>query len=330
MSDQVRSIELVIVKSELGAGTRGASLGVDAMKTAALTRNLNKTPFSLLESKEVEVQNDLLFTPLEFDGAKRISGIKEVLTNVSDAVSETLSEKKYPLVLAGDHSTAAGTISGIKKAYPNKRLGVIWIDAHADLHTPYTTPSGNMHGMPLAMVAGLDNLDCKSNTPNDLEKSDWEDIKNIGVAGSKINLEDLVFIGVRDTEEQEDFLISNNNIKNVTVSEVCSKGTSKIVEEVLDYLVDTDIIYVSFDVDSLDKAISEGTGTPVADGLSIVQAKELNCKLVKSDKVVSWEMVEVNPTLDDKNKMANIALDVLCDVHEALNSAKFKLTESAI
>ena len=318
MSAKPKLKELVIVKSELGAGTRGASMGIDAMKTAALTRNLTNTPFSLLESKEVAVKNDLLFQPLEGSSAKRVGGIKEVLKNVSDSVSETLVDNKFPLVLAGDHSTAAGTISGIKKTYPDKRLGVIWIDAHADLHTPFTTPSGNMHGMPLAMVAGLDNKDCQSNQPTELEVSSWEEIKSIGTDSAKVKLEDLVFIGVRDTEEQEDYLISENKIKNVTVAELCDKGSDKIVDEVLEYLSDTDIIYVSFDVDSMDKAISEGTGTPVADGISIVQAKALNTKLVKSDKVVAWEMVEVNPTLDTENKMANIALDVLIDVYDVI------------
>ena len=156
------------------------------------------------------------------------------------------------MVLASDHGSAGGTIAGIQKAHPNKRLGVIWIDAHGDLHTPYTTPSGNMHGMPLATALREDNLESKSNEPNEKVVALWEELKNFGSDGARFSAEDLVFIAVRDTEEQEDAIMDRLNITNHKVEDVRSEGAKAILDKTLNQLTECDIIYVSFDVDSMD------------------------------------------------------------------------------
>lgn len=306
MSKKVKFIE---VNSELAAGTRGASLGVGAVKTASL--NKKNDFFKHYESVEVQVHNEKLWDDEnKFPKAKRIDGVYQVLKNVSDAVSHEI-KNNYPVVLAGDHSTAAGSICGIKAANPDKRLGVIWIDAHADLHTPYTTPSGNIHGMPLAIAMAEDNLESKVNEVKGETLELWEKCKKVGIDGAKLNPEDLVFIVVRDTEKPEDEFIARNNIKNYSYDEVKEKGVKKVADETLDRLSDCDIIYITFDVDSIDSKFSMGTGTPVPNGLTPDEAKELNVALVKSEKVVCWEMVEVNPTLDTINKMAENTFDVL-------------------
>jgi arginase len=156
-----KTLKIIEVKSEIGAGTRGASLGVDAIKIAAL--DFGSRFFKKHKSVEVPNENHLLLEGTGSPFAKRISGILTMVERVSDEVAATLSKDEFPVVIAGDHSTAAGTIAGIKATYPKSKLGVIWIDAHADLHSPYTTPSGNMHGMPLAMALDEDNLDSKVN-----------------------------------------------------------------------------------------------------------------------------------------------------------------------
>lgn len=302
-------IKFIEVNSELAAGTRGASLGIGAVKTASL--NKKNDFFKHYESTEVEVYNEKLWDDeFKYPNAKRIDGVYQVLKNVSDTVSSEI-KNNYPVVLAGDHSTAAGTICGIKAANPDKRLGVVWVDAHADLHTPYTTPSGNMHGMPLAIALAENNESLKVNDIKGETLDYWIKCKNIGVEGAKMKPEDLVFIVVRDTEEPEDKYIAQENIKNFTYDEVKQKGVKQIATETLERLKDCDMIYISFDVDSMDSKFSVGTGTPVPDGLTPDEAKELNVALVKSDKVVCWEMVEVNPTLDTVNEMAENAFDVL-------------------
>lgn len=305
----MRDIKLVEVRSELAAGTRGASLGIDALKIASLDKKSDF--FTQFDPINVQDANNYLWKGNQFPYANYIDGVYQVLKNVYSTIESLRLEKKFPIVLAGDHSTAAGTIMGIKAAEPEKRLGVIWIDAHADLHTPYTTPSGNMHGMPLAMVTQLDNLESKVNEPSEETITYWERIKRIGGDQPKIDPRDIVFISVRDTESPEDFLLNKFGIKNFKTSEVREKGIIKIAAETLERLKNCDQLYISFDVDSLDTSISVGTGTPVPDGLTIEEAILLNAELIKDKRVCCWEIVEVNPTLDSENTMAEAAFEVL-------------------
>lgn len=305
----MRDIKLVEVRSEIAAGTRGASLGIDALKIASLDKTSDF--FTKFDPINVPDANNFLWRGNKHPHAKYIDGVYQVLKNVYSTIESLRLEKLFPIVLAGDHSTAAGTIMGIKAAHPEKRLGVIWIDAHADLHTPYTTPSGNMHGMPLAMCIQTDNRDCEANQPAEETVQYWEKIKKIGGDAPKILAKDIVFISVRDTEAPEDFLIKKYGIKNFSTEEVRKLGITKVAAEVLDVLRDCDQIYISFDVDSLDSSISKGTGTPVANGLTVKEALELNTELIKDKRVCCWEIVEVNPTLDSENLMAENAFDIL-------------------
>ena len=303
----MKKIRLIEVKSELGAGTRGASLGPDAMRIAAL--NSSSTFYSSYESKEVPNENELLWSMNPTPNAKYIGGIRTMYERISASISEELNAGTFPFVIAGDHSSAGGTIAGIKAAYPNKRLGVVWVDAHADLHTPFTTPSGNVHGMPLAVSLGEDNLDCAMNPVSVEEKEHWDAMKNTGGGSPKIEAQDLVFIGVRDTEEPENYLLSKREIKNFTVAESRELGMETMAEKALGMLSDCDMIYVSFDVDSLDSSISMGTGTPVKNGFTVSEMDVILSTLVASPKLVCFEVVEVNPKLDNQcNRMAEEAL----------------------
>lgn len=312
----MRDIKLVEVRSELAAGTRGASLGIDALKVASL--DLKSDFFARFDPINVPDANSFLWKGNGHPHAKYIDGVYQVLTNVYETIRALRLEKKFPIILAGDHSTAAGTIMGIKAADPDKRLGVIWIDAHADLHTPYTTPSGNMHGMPLAMCIGTDNITQKINEPEAETVDYWEKIKEIGGEQPKILPEDIVYIAVRDTEEPEDYLINTHGIKKFTIDEVRREGIASIARQALAVLSACDQIYISFDVDSMDSSISKGTGTPVPEGLSVEEAIQLNAELIKDKRVCCWEIVEVNPTLDTENLMAENAFEVLESTTQSL------------
>jgi len=305
----VKELKIIEVKSEIGAGTRGASLGVEAMKIASL--DMNSDFFNQYESVEVENVNELLFDGARHSYAKFIDGVMIMEERVCLEVYETVWEEDFPLIVAGDHSTAYGTMAGIKKAYPQARLGVIWIDAHADFQTPYTTASGNMHGMPLAMACGIDNLECKVNDPRGETLEYWEQIKNVGMPGPKIYPEDIVFVSVRDLEKPENYLVNKYNINFIETEDIRKLGGARIAARALEMLDHCDLIYVSFDVDSMDSRISTGTGTPVPNGLTVDEAKTLNVELAKSPKVCAWEIVEVNPTLDTENRMAESAFEIL-------------------
>jgi arginase len=314
----IKPIKLIEVKSEIGAGTRGASMGVDAIKIAALDFGSNF--FKKFKAVEVQNENHLLLEPVVNDYAKRIKGIYTLNERLANEIKKTLLKEEVPIVLAGDHSSALGTISGIKMAYPNKRVGVIWIDAHADLHTPYTTPSGNMHGMPIACVLGEDNKERQQNKPDDETIEYWEKLKALGGITPKINYNDLVYIALRDYEPQEEFLIKKNKVRVFNLQEIRKKAVERVAIESLNYLDHCDIIYVSFDVDSMDSRISSGTGTPVPNGITEKEAGNLIYYIMRSKKIVCFEMVEINPTLDKENLMAENAFEILQKATNQLNN----------
>lgn len=310
-----KPIKVIEVKSEIGAGTRGSSMGVDAIKIAGL--DFNSRFFKRHASVEVPNENHLLLEASGSPFAKRISGILTMVERVEKEVSQTLNAGEFPIVLAGDHSTAAGTISGIKLAYPKARLGVIWIDAHSDLHSPYTTPSGNMHGMPLAMALDEDNLDMRINNPDQETINYWYQLKNTGNIAPKITYRDLVIISARDMEKPEEYTLKKNKVKMVSTAEVRKRGVERVVIDTLKYLEDCDLLYISFDVDSIDPTISKGTGTPVPQGLTEKEAGGLISRLITNQKICCFEIVEVNPTLDKENQTAEHAFEILIKASNA-------------
>lgn len=314
------NITFLINKSEITAGTRGASLGPDAIITAA--RKIGSSVFSDNKLDEIKNWNDLLNTPVKYPYAKRIIGLLNVYEELNSKISSLLNANEFPFVLAADHGSAGGTISGIKSAFPNKRIGVVWIDAHADIHTPYTTPSGNLHGMPLASVLDIDNLECKINDIDTDTEKYWNKLKNVGGVSKKINSEDLVYVGVRDTEAGEEAVMKQFEIKSIEVEEVRKKGVSEIVKMINERLKDCDVTYVSFDVDSMDPNLtSHGTGTPVPNGITPAEAKGLLMELASNPKTVCIEVVEVNPCLDEKkNTMAEVTLDIVEAVAETIKN----------
>ena len=305
----MKNIKLIEVPSEIGAGTRGASLGIDAIKIAALDFMSNF--FIHFPSEKIQSENKLLFEPIESPYAKRIKGVIGMYDKVSKAISDSIKNNFIPVVLSGDHSNAGATIAGIKIAKPKSRLGVIWIDAHADLHTPYTTPSGNMHGMPLATAINEDNETCAVHELDAETIKNWEYLKKIGKIAPKVLPEDVVFISLRDYEKEERHIIEKYGMKVVTTNEVRRKGTEIIYRSIIRHLAHCTDIYVSFDVDSLDSSISKGTGTPVSNGLKEREAEDLISKFMQNRKVCCFEITEVNPTLDKENLMAEIAFNIL-------------------
>ena len=304
-----KQIRLLEVKSEVGAGTRGASLGIDAVKIAAL--DFRSDFFKTHRSINIPDDNAALFGMIESRYAKRIRSVLKMYERVAAAVRDTLKDGKFPIIISGDHSTSGGSIAGVKMAYPDSRLGVIWIDAHADLHSPYTSPSGNMHGMPLATALAEDNIENKVNTLDYETIELWERLKNVGDITPKVEYRDLLFMTMRDFEEQEGYLIKQHRVKNYTTAEIRKTGVTKVCREALKYLAQCDKIYITFDVDSLDPTVSRGTGTPVKGGLNEREAADIILEFVQNEKVCCLEFTEINPTLDSENVMAETVFEIL-------------------
>lgn len=305
-----QEIKILKNRSDIGAGTRGADMGIDAIEIAAINQNNNY--FNSYPFEDIETENESIYNKVNNSFAKRIGSVYNVCERLSDRVSDSIGKGMYPIVLSGDHSSALGTLSGVKTAHQDKTMGVVWIDAHADLHSPYTSPSGNVHGMPLAAGLSIDNKAYQVNEVPEETALLWNKLKGVGIDEQKLEYSNLVYFGVRDTEDPEDGCMEENNIKNYTVDEVRFRGLEICIKEAVDQLQNCDVIYISFDVDSLDcDRISKGTGTPVPRGFDIDEVVAIINSFVRTGKTACFEVVEVNPTLDDKNKMAVAAFEVL-------------------
>lgn len=320
-------IKLVKNRSDIGAGTRGADMGVDAIEVAAI--NKGNDYFNRFVFEDIKTHNESIYDKVRNTVAKRIEYVYEQCSRVSASIKTVLQDGYFPVILAGDHSSALGTISGIKAAFPDKCIGVVWIDAHADMHSPYTSPSGNIHGMPLAAAMGLDNLECSINDVGNTTRKWWNAMKDIGIEQTKLLPEHLVFFGVRDTEMPENVLMQKHRIRNYKVAEVRHRGLERCVAEALERLQQADLIYISFDVDSMDcDLVSYGTGTPVSKGFDPEEVERIIDLILLSGKAIAFEIVEVNPLLDTKgNKMAETAFEVLDVVTKTIEQVYHQETE---
>jgi arginase len=309
-------IKLLKNRSDIGAGTRGSDMGIDALEIAAINQEDDFFHRHLFE--DIATHNETIYQKNNNSFAKRIDHVVQQCERVCHSVSTNLQKGYFPIVLSGDHSSALGVISGLKKANPDKKIGVVWIDAHADLHSPYTSPSGNIHGMPLAAAMNLDNLDCRINQVSKETVDSWQQLKNIGEKGPKMAPEHLVYFGLRDFESAEESLINQFDIMHFKVEQMRHVGLDDCVQRAILHLQSTDIIFISFDVDSLDcDQISYGTGTPVKSGFTSEEALFIIELVISTGKVACLEVAEINPLLDNKgNKMAETAFGILAQVEK--------------
>ncbi len=310
----MRSVEIISIESDFGAGKKGAKLGPQALIRLINQQNIKQ----ISHANNLRIVADDLEENTAHPFNKNIESIFEVQQLAVDAIEKTLSKNLFPFILSGDHSNGCAGISAIKNFHSDKRIGVIWIDAHADLHSPFSTPSGNMHGMPLAAALGTNDLIEEANEVDAESIVVWQQLMHLGSKkiSPKILPTDLVFIDLRDTEEDEEILLSNKNISYYTPQLRTEIGIEQILVNTLAHLKDCDLIYVSFDVDSLDPNISIGTGTPVPNGMSESEAVYLLKNLINHPKTVAFEITEINPLLDREKPMEEVAARILAKIFE--------------
>ncbi|WP_331774357.1 arginase [Sulfurospirillum sp. 1612] len=308
-------IKLIEVPSDLAGAKSGASMGINALKLSSL--HDGSKYFEDFPSVVIQDENRAVYDGTPHTCAKYIDKVALVIERVAEEVKKTKEQALFPIVMAGDHSTCAGTMLGLKMAYPHDRIGVVYIDAHADFHTPFTSPSGNMHGMPLAIATDLDNQEVAIQTPSVAERAHWDALKSL--AGTRaIDPRDIVFCALRDYEPAEAHLLEQYGIKNYSTSKITYEGVKKVVENIFEDLAHCDHIYVSFDVDSIDPLYIPGTGTPSDGGISFEQALQLNMELIKNPKVCCWESAEINPILDKQNISGKYSFVILDEVTKSL------------
>ena len=307
-------IKIIKNRSDIGAGTRGSDMGIDAIEIAAI--NVKNDFFNVHPYADVKTHNETIYNKNKNTFAKRINFVCEQCHRLRDEVKKELKKGFFPLILSGDHSSALGSLSGIQMAYPDKEIGVIWLDAHADIHTPYSTPSGNVHGMPIAAALSIDNREFSKNKVSESTEKNWLRMKNMGNKSPLIKPENLIYFGVRDTEKEEDQIIQSKKIKNFSVDEVRGFGLKSCIDQTIQQLISTDLIYISFDVDALDcDLFSRGTGTPVSKGFVTKEIISIIKGIKDTGKLVALEICEINPLLDNKgNQMAESSFEIISSV----------------
>ncbi|MFC4777384.1 arginase [Paenibacillus sp. GCM10023252] len=288
----VESVSIVTVPFDGGGSRRGASQGPEAIIQAGLERKLMnlglaatvEEPVGPLELKDMGNIPELKYL-------NEVAGINEMLAG---RVASIAGGSSFPLVLGGDHSIAIGTLAGLAQHY--NQLGVIWIDAHSDMNTPETTPSGNIHGMSLAVSLG----------------QGVEKLTSIGGSAAKIRPRNVVIIGARQLDPGEREYIRKEGITCFTMTDIDKLGMPRVMEEAIRVASEgTDGVHVSFDIDSVDPNIAPGTGTPVQGGLSYREAHLAMEMLYESGIVTSAEFVEVSPTLDQGHRTSRLVVELI-------------------
>lgn len=279
-------IAIIGVPIDLGAGTRGTNLGPEAIRIAGIVKRLEAIGYEVEDRGDITADRRASKT-VEGSNLKNLNEVSRVNRLLCEEVSQVMDKGMIPVVLGGDHSIAIGTIFGVLKH--KKNLGVIWFDAHGDINTPETSPSGNIHGMPVAVLMGMGN----------------EALTSIGGNDSFLKRENIVYVGSRDLDAGERKAMKEQGIKVFTMYEIDDMGIKKVMEEAIKIAGDgTDGIHVSFDLDAMDPEVAPGTGTKVAGGMGYRETHYALEMIAKSEKLVSVEFVEVNPLLDKENSTA--------------------------
>ncbi len=268
-------------------------MGPSAIRYANVKERLERAGYHVKDLGNINVPTPETYT-IENPKLKYLKEVKMVNEELAKQTHQILNEGRFPLVLGGDHSIAIGTIAGLATHYKN--MGVIWFDAHGDINTPESSPSGNIHGMPLAISLG------KGHT----------DLVNMMNFAPKIRPENVVIIGARDLDKGEREFIKENGMKVFTMHEIDRLGMAKVMEETIQYLKErTDGVHLSLDLDGLDPHDAPGVGTPVSGGISYREGHLAMEMIAEANILISAEFVEVNPILDERNRTAEIAVGLM-------------------
>ncbi|QQS35900.1 MAG: arginase [Ignavibacteriales bacterium] len=290
-------VNIIGFPMDLGADRRGVDMGPSALRIADIQVKLEQLGYKIIDSGDIHIQimeQQRITNPR----LKYLNEILKTSTVLAKKVEKVLDQGHFPLCIGGDHSMALGTITGIAAHCRKNRLklGVIWIDAHADMNTDQTSPSGNIHGMPLSALMGVGN----------------DKLVNFMGFAPKVKPENCALIGIRSIDSLEKEIINKLKVPVYTMSDIDKLGIHRIIVRVLkQFREKVDHIHISFDVDSVDPAVAPGVGTPVPGGLSYREAHLLMESIAECGCMSSLEIAEVNPILDDKNKSALFTADVI-------------------
>jgi arginase len=289
-------IAIIGAPMDLGAGRRGVDMGPSALRLAGLDERIAELGYEVYDLGNVPVAQPES-THFGQERARFLPEIAQTCTRLGEMTYRAVTEQKLPLVMGGDHSIAIGTVAGISRAYREKgeKIGLIWVDAHADMNTPATSPSGNVHGMPLAC--------CIGQGPSELT----------GIFGfvPKIDPKNVAIVGLRDVDRTEVPYVREAGVSAFTMREIDERGLRSVMTEAIQRASDgTAGFHLSFDMDAVDPAEAPGVGTPVRGGLTYREAHLAMEILCDSGKIAGMEIVEVNPVLDTANRTAILGVEL--------------------
>jgi arginase len=282
---------------DLGSGRRGVDMGPSAIRIAGLAERLQELGYSVADDGDLDIKN-IEELKVGDTRARFLREIARASRQLAGKVERLVLRRQFPLVLGGDHSISVGTVSGIARAAKaeRKRVGLLWIDAHGDINTPETSPSGNIHGMPVAALFG-------EGPPA---------LTGIGGNGAKVRPKNVAMVGIRSLDDGEKVRLKKFGVQVHTMSDVDRHGVHRVMKQALARVTDgTDYVHVSFDLDAVDPTVAPGVGTPVNGGLEYREAHHIMELLHDSGVMTSLEMVEVNPILDDRNTSAVFAVELV-------------------
>ncbi|HKH10608.1 MAG TPA: arginase [Rubrobacter sp.] len=280
------------VPMDLGQGRRGVDMGPSAIRYARMEASIEELGHPVTDLGNARVPIPELVESDE--SVRHLDAVRAVCEEVAERAEAVVSEGLFPIFLGGDHSISVGTVSGVARPFGG-RTGVIWLDAHADFNTPETSPSGNIHGMPLATLTG--------NGPPGLVE--------IGGPGASVSPEDVVLIGLRSVDLEERNLLRRAGARAYTMKEIDAYGVARVVRQAMKDLGHVDRLHLSFDLDVLDPEIAPGVGTPVRGGLTYREAHLVMELINEAGVVTSLDVVEVNPILDVRNGTAALAVELV-------------------
>jgi arginase len=283
-------ITVVGIPMDLGQARRGVDMGPSALRYAGLHSRLRALGYAVDDRGNIEIAERSTLPPE--GGMAFLPAVVRACERMYEAGREAVAQGRVPIFVGGDHSISMGTIGGVTHDSP---CGVLWIDAHGDFNTPETTPSGNIHGMPLAALCGLG----------------ASDLVNLGRPGPKLQTQDVVLIGIRDLDAPEKALLKDSGIAVYTMRDIDARGVADVAREALDRLSHLSRVHLSLDMDCMDPREAPGVGTPVTGGLTYREAHLLMELIADESTVGSIDVVEINPILDLRNRTAEIALELL-------------------
>ena len=290
-------ISIVGVPMDLGADRRGVDMGPSALRYADLNEKLQALGYEVDDLGDLDV---IIPETRHFGDpqAKYLKEIADACTHLANLVLEIHTDHRTPIVLGGDHSIAVGTISGMAESFrrQNGKIGLMWFDAHADFNTPQISPSGNVHGMPMAAIMGYGPIE----------------LTHIFGFSPKIQPERAVMIGIREVDPQERELVKSSGVRVFTMKEIDRRGIGSVMDEALSIVTkDTDGFSVTLDADFLDPYESPGVATPVRGGADYREAHLAMEMVADTKKMVSFEIAEINPILDVQNKTAHFGMELI-------------------